>query len=321
MKRVFLAALLLLTMATIGFAQSNKPLLMRNPTVSSTHIVFSYAGDLWIVPRTGGEAARLTTGTGTEGIPIFSPDGQWIAFTGEYDGNVDIYVVAATGGIPKRLTYHPGTDIIAGWTPDGKSVLFRSGRNSESGRTAQLFTIPADGVTPTMVPLPMAYDGSFSPDGSRLAYEPLGRAFQAWKRYRGGRTSPIWIANLADSSVEKLPRENSNDFSPMWIDNRVYFLSDRNGTITLFAYDTASKKVSQVIANTGLDIKSASAGAGAIVYEQFGALNLYDLKAGKSQKLNISINGDMLAVRPRFEKLAGSIANTNISPGGARAII
>jgi tricorn protease len=233
MKKMYLAALVLLAITTAGYAQSNKPLLMRNPTVSNTHIVFSYAGDLWIVPRAGGEAARLTTGTGTEGIPIFSPDGQSIAFTGEYDGNTDVYVVAATGGVPRRLTYHPGGDIATGWTPDGKSVVFRSGRNSESGRTSQLFTIPVDGVHPALVPLPMATDGSFSPDGSRLAYEPVPRSFQAWKRYRGGLTSLIWIANLADSSIEKLPRDNSNDFNPMWIDNRVYFLSDRSGALLL----------------------------------------------------------------------------------------
>src|SRR5215216_4327973 len=126
MKRMILALALLLAMASIGFAQAEKPLLMRNPTLSKTHIVFSYAGDLWIVARTGGEATQLTTGTGTEGSPVFSPDGRWVAFTGEYDGNVDVYVVQATGGVPKRLTYHPDTDIARGWTPDGKSVLFTS---------------------------------------------------------------------------------------------------------------------------------------------------------------------------------------------------
>jgi tricorn protease len=243
MKNVFLIPALLLTATGISLAQSEKPLLMRQPTLSRTHIVFNYVGDLWIVARNGGEAARLTNGVGTESNPTFSPDGQWVAFTGEYDGNIDVYVVAAAGGVPKRLTYHPGADQIVGWTQDGRQALFVSGRNSDSGRTGQLFTMPVDGVLPVAVPLPMAYAGSYSADGARLAYEPLPRAFQAWKRYRGGRASMIWLASLSDSAVEKVPRTDSNDFNPMWIGDKVYFLSDRNGTVTLFNYDTKTKRV------------------------------------------------------------------------------
>jgi tricorn protease len=310
----------LLVVSGAGFAQTGQPLLMRNPTLSKTHIVFSYAGDLWIVGREGGDARRLTTGTGNETTPLFSPDGQWIAFTGEYDGNIDVYIVAASGGVPRRLTYHPDSDRIAGWTPDGKQVLFATGRDSESGRTAQLFTIPVEGVFPTEVPLPMAYEGSYSADGSRLAYVPLPRAFLSWKRYRGGRATPVWIASLSDSSVERIPRTDSNDFNPMWVGNRVYFLSDRNGAITLFAYDTTTKKVTQLIQNTGLDIKSASAGPEAIVYEQFGALNLFDLGSGKTRKVDVTINGDMLSVRPRYEKVGTRMLNATISPTGARAV-
>ncbi|HET9532413.1 MAG TPA: PDZ domain-containing protein, partial [Blastocatellia bacterium] len=191
----------------------------------------------------------------------------------------------------------------------------------ESGRTAQLFTIPVDGVSPTEVPLPMAYEGSYSADGSRLAYVPLPRAFQAWKRYRGGRTTPIWIANLNDSSVlDRIPRENSNDFNPMWVGNRIYFLSDRNGPITLYAYDTAAKRVTPLIQNGGLDIKSASAGPDAIVYEQFGALSIYDLGSGKTRKVNVTINGDMLSVRPKYEKVGTRISNPALSPTGVRAV-
>jgi tricorn protease len=320
MKKTVLACWLLFVVVYVSFAQSDKPLLMRNPTLSRTHIVFVYAGDLWIVPRDGGEASRLTSGIGTETAPHFSPDGTMVAFTGEYDGNLDVYVVPATGGIPKRLTYHPGTDALAGWTPDGKQVLFVSGRASDSGRTAQLYTMPIDGVFPTQVPLPMAYEGSYSADGSRLAYVPLPRAFQAWKRYRGGRTTPIWIANLSDSSVEKIQRDNSNDFNPMWIGEKVYFLSDRNGPITLFTYDTKTKRISELIRNTGLDIKSAAAGPDGIVYEQFGALNLYDLKSGRTRKLNITVAGDMLSVRPKYERVGTRLFNSNISPTGARAI-
>jgi tricorn protease len=320
MKKVILALAFLIASVGIGFAQTGKPLLMRNPTLSKTHIVFSYAGDLWIVPREGGEAARLTNGMGNELNPIFSPDGRWVAFTGEYDGNTDVYVVPSSGGVPKRLTYHPGFDNAAGWTPDGKQILFVSGRASESNRTAQLFTIPVDGAFPAALPLPMAYEGSYSADGARLAYCPLPRAFQAWKRYRGGRATPVWIASLSDSSVEAVPRKDSNDFNPMWVGNKIYFLSDREGPITLYAYDTGSKQVAQLIRNDGLDIKSASAGPDAIVYEQFGSINLFDLKSNKTKRLNVSISGDMLSVRPRYEKVAPRIMNAAISPTGARAI-
>ncbi|HUJ23901.1 MAG TPA: PDZ domain-containing protein [Bryobacteraceae bacterium] len=305
---------------TPGIAQSEKPLLLQKPALNDTHIVFSYAGDLWTVSRDGGDATRLTAGAGIETDAHFSPDGAQIAFTGEYDGNVDVYVMPAAGGVPKRLTYHPAPDVVQGWSPDGKQILFRSTRNSYS-RFARLFTMPAEGGgLPAEVPLPMAEEGAYSPDGSHLAYMPLARAFLVWKRYRGGRTTPIWIANLADSSIEKLPRQNSNDFNPMWVGSKVYFLSDRNGPVTLFAYDTRGKKVSELIHNTGLDIKSASAGPGAIVYEQFGEIHLYDLKTGNSRKVDIRLSGDLPEVRPRFEKVSSHIAVAGLSPTGARAV-
>jgi tricorn protease len=320
MRRIVQILTLLLVIAGTCLAQSNKPLLMRNPALSKTQIVFSYAGDLWSVPRDGGDARRLTTGVGNETGPIFSPDGNWIAFTGEYDGNVDVYVIPATGGVPKRLTYHPGADIAVGWTPDGKQVLFVSGRESETGRTSKLYTIPVDGVFPTALPLPMGFEGSYSPDGSHIAYVPLPHAFNAWKRYRGGQATAIWIANLADSAIERVPRDASNDFSPMWIGDTVYFLSDRNGPATLFAYSTSTKKVTQLIQNNDFDIKSASAGPDAIVYEQFGSLNLYDWKTGKTKRVDVTINGDMLAVRAKYEKVASHITNAELSPTGARAV-
>jgi tricorn protease len=297
-----------------------QPLILQKPTVNKTDIVFSYAGDLWAVSREGGEARRMTTGAGVETDPKFSPDGSLIAFTGEYEGNQDVYVMPAAGGSPRRLTYHPGPDTVLGWTPDGKRILFRSQRDSYS-RFARLFTIAAEGGgLPEELPLPMAEEASYSTDGREVAYVPLPRAFDAWKRYRGGRTTPIWIAGLADSHIEKLPRENSNDFEPMWIGDRIYFLSDRNGPVTLFSYDLRAKKVTQAIANHGLDIKSASAGPGAIVYEQFGALNLYDLKSGRDRAIEVRIAADLPQARPSFEKVTSLMRNAGLSPAGARAV-
>jgi tricorn protease len=318
MPRILLP-LLLFVSALVSLAAADQPLLLQKPTVSKTHIVFSYAGDLWRVPRDGGDAVRLTVGPGIETDPIFSPDGSLIAFQGEYEGNQDVYVIPATGGTPKRLTYHPTADAPVGWSPDGKQILFRSNRNAYS-RFTQLFTISVDGGFPTPVDLPMAYDGSFSENSSKLAYMPISPAFEAWKRYRGGQTTSIWLANLADAKVEKIPRENSNDFNPLWLGDKVYFLSDRAGPVSLFSYDTATKKVSTLVHNDGYDIKSASAGPGAIVYEQFGSIHLFDLKSGKSKKIEISVSGDIPSLRPTFEKLAAKISNASLSPTGARAL-
>ena len=194
-------AFVLLNVTLASHAQTAPVTLFQNPTINKTDIVFSYAGDLWSVSRRGGDAKRLTTGVGVENDPIFSPDGTWLAFTGEYDGNVDIYVMSASGGVPKRLTYHPGADRAIGWTPDGKRVLFASARTSYSG-FPRLFTIGLESGFPTDLPLPIGADGSFSPDGTSIAYQPSDQWQPDWKRYRGGQTASIWIARLSDSAIE-----------------------------------------------------------------------------------------------------------------------
>jgi tricorn protease len=319
MRRTLLACLSVLFASALTFSADSGPLLLQSPTLSKTQIAFAFGGDIWIVNRAGGDAQRLVTGTGLLSDPHFSPDGSMIAYTGNYEGNLDVYVVAAAGGEPRRLTFHPGEDVAIGWTPDGKSVLFRSHRLSYSDPN-QLFTVPVEGGFPTALPLPMAQDGGYSPDGSHLAYSPFFQWEPDWKQYRGGQTTPIWIADLSDSSIVKVPRDNSNDRSPMWIGDKVYFLSDRNGPVTLFEYDPKSQQVKQLIKNEGFDIKHASAGPGAIVYEQFGAIFLYDLHSGKTKRVNITVNGDMPQVRPHFEKVEKQIHNAQISPTGARAV-
>ncbi len=304
-------------------AQASGPLLMQKPTLSKTHIAFSYAGDLWLVAREGGEARLLTSGPGTKTGPFFSPDGSMIAFTGEFDGNVDVYVMPSGGGVPRRLTHHPAVDEVVGWSPDGKQVLFRSTRNSYSGFN-RLFTVPLEGGLPHELPLPTAEAGSFSSDGKHIAYVPVDNNRRlssiGWKRYRGGRASRIWIANLTDLSLQQLPRETSNDGNPMWVGNKVYFLSDRNGPFSLFSYDLGSKKLEQALAGSGADIKSASAGPGAIVYEQFGSLALFDLATGQSKTVSVSVPADLPNVRPHFKKVENEIAAVNLSPSGARAV-
>lgn len=315
----FVSVLCLFVAATVCAAQENSPLLLQKPALSRTQIIFVRAGDLWSVPRSGGDAARLTTGAGVETDPMFSPDGTQIAFTGEYDGNVDVFVMPAEGGFPKRLTYHPGDDIAVGWTPDGKQVLFRSARNSFS-YFDRLFTAPVQGGFPAELPLPMAQEGSFSPDGSRIAYVPIAQWQRAWKRYRGGQTTPIWIATLSSGRIEKIPRDNSNDFNPMWVGDKIYFLSDRDGPVTLFSYDLRSKQVKKELENRGLDLKSASAGPDAIVYEQFGSLHLYDLKSGTSKLVIVRVASDLLELRDHFVNVGKRLQNAHISPTGARAV-
>src|SRR5271168_174593 len=310
--------ILFLPLAAQANAAEETPLLLQSPTLSRTHIAFGYGGYLWTVARDGGEARQLTTG-GHESGPIFSPDGKWIAFTGEYDGNLDVLVVPAQGGEPRRLTWLPGADFAVGWTPDGKKILFRSGREAFADIN-KLYTVPVEGGAPEALPMWRAEDGSFSPDASRIAYVPNLKWQNAWKRYRGGQTTPIYIVKLSDLSLEKLSRENSNDSNPVWVGDTVYFLSDRNGPVTLFSYDTKTKTVKLAVENKGLDFKSVSAGPDALVYEQFGGLFLFDPKSGNSTKVDVHIAADLPATRPHFEKVAEKISSAGLSPTGARAV-
>lgn len=316
--RITLVAMLVLLWTGMGSAAEEKPLLAQQPTVSKTTIVFTYGGYLWSVPRAGGVARQLTTG-GHEGYAVFSPDGTQIAFSGQYDGNTDVYVMPADGGAPKRLTWHPGTDEALGWTPDGKRVLFLSDRDAYADFT-RFYIVPAEGGVAEVLPMWRAFNGQYSPDGTRIAYVPNFQWQQAWKRYRGGQTTPIYLVNLKDLQVEKVPRENSNDASPVWFGDTVYFLSDRNGPVTLFAYDTKSKSVKQVLENKGLDLKRVSAGPDALVYEQFGGIYLFDPQSGKSSRVNIEIASDLPATRPHWAKVGDKIQNAGISPTGARAV-
>ncbi len=297
----------------------DKLLLLRFPTLSKTRIAFEYGGEIWIVSRKGGEAHRLVTGTDVLTMPIFSPDGSMVAYTGTYDHNTDVYVVPATGGEPTRLTFHPGPDVAVGWTPDGKDVLFRSRRYTYSDPN-QLYTVPVTGGFPQELPLSMAETGSYSPHAKRIAYVPSFQWEPFWKGYRGGQTTPIWIATLSNSSVVKIPRDGANYNDPMWIGNTVYYLSDQDGPITLFSYNVDTKKITKLIDNNGFDITSASAGPGGIVYSQFGQLYIYDFTTKKPHHISVTVDGDLPQLRPNFVKVANQISGYDISPNGVRAV-
>jgi len=321
------ALVLALTLSASAFAAGPTLHLLQRPAMNKTTIVFSYAGDLWSVPREGGKATRLTSGVGTETDAHFSPDGNTIAFSGEYDGNTDVFTIPVTGGVPKRITYHPDADRVVGWTPDGSSILFRSNRDSVS-RYTQIYKVSPEGGLPEALPLPMACMGSYSPDGKHMVYAPIDGGqfatgfnnFVAWKRYRGGSASYLWTVNFADLTTQKIPRTDSNDIYPMWIGNEIYFLSDRNGPMTLYRYDPKSKAVTKLIENTRKDISAATAGPGGIVYEQFGKIFIYDTAANKSTEVPIEIEADLSEVRPHFQNVARDIRNARISPTGVRAV-
>jgi tricorn protease len=316
--RMLLMVGALLAFEGLAGAVEEPPLLVHAPTLSKTEIVFEYGGYLWSVPRAGGEARQLTTG-GHEASPILSPDGEWIAFSGQYDGNVDVFVMPAEGGEPRRLTWHPGPDIATGWTPDSKKVLFYSGREAYADFN-RLYTVPVEGGWPDALPMWRGQDAWFSADAKRIAYVPNLKWQTSWKRYKGGQTTPIFIVQLSDLKLEKVPRENSNDSNPVWFGDTVYFLSDRNGPVTLFAYDTKAKQVKQVVENKALDFKTLSAGPDALVYEQFGAIYMLEPGSGKATKVDIRISGDLPATRPHYEKVGEKVQNAQISPTGARAV-
>ena len=298
------------------------PLLLQHPTLSRTSIAFDHAGEIWTVPRTGGRAERLVTGQGQLSHPIFSPDGSRIAFTGCYDGNTDVYVVASEGGEPQRLTFHPGNDEAVGWTPDGQSILFRSPRIVPRDLD-QLYLVPAGGGVPTLLPLPSGEQGSFSPDGSQIAYSPISQWQPAWKGYRGGQTARIWIARLSDSHVSPIPRPNSNDRDPMWVGGKVYLLSDRDGPTTLYAYDPEGGSMTRLVDNAhGFSMASASAGPDGIVIDHFGRLELFHTESGQLDVVPVTLNADLPQVRPHFQVIKpDQVEHARITASGKRVVI
>jgi tricorn protease len=322
MRKLPAAFALLLLCTTFAAPAAEPPRLLQEPSLSATKIAFAFAGEIWTVPRDGGEATRLVSGQLRNRRPVFSPDGATIAFTGTYDENADVYVVPAAGGEPRRLTHHPGPDEALGFTPDGKRILFLSFRRTARD-LPKLFTVPVAGGAAEELPLPSGADACYSPDGKRLAYVPFPQWQAAWKKYRGGQTTPVWIADLADSKVTKVPRENSNDRRPMWVGDKVWFVSDRNGPATLFAYDVKSGAVREAVKNPdGFDVQSASAGPGAIVYDQFGELRLYDLATGATKRVPVTVSAELPQVRAGFRKVEpDQVLHASLSPSGKRVLL
>lgn len=329
MKRLYFIAsvsFLLCILPVIGKAQEVAPgntRLLRMPTVSDSYIVFTYANDLWRVPRAGGKARQLTSNAGTEFSAHFSPDGKWIAFTAQYGGDYDAYVMPAEGGEPKRLTYYPGIDLVLGWMPDGKRVLFFSRRASIIHPINKLFTVGLEGGFPEALPLPDTGFASFSPDAAKLAYNRISTESRYWKRYRGGRQSYVSLYDLKTNKYDEIPHADAADLAPMWYGNAVYFASDRDGVMNLYRYDLAAKQLKKLTNYREFDVKYPSLGgsnAPAIIYENGGWLYTFDIKTEKTSKVPITVEGDLPQTKPRAIEAANYISTFALSPDGEKAV-
>jgi len=322
LRAVLVTCLLSLNFAAKGQAPNGPTRLLRTPTVSATQIAFAYANNIWVVPRSGGGARRLTSFQGQTTNPHFSPDGKWIAFSGEYAGNFDVYVVASEGGEPHRLTWHPGADLVEGWTPDGKSILFSSTRATWAPSGAPRFwTVPAEGGVEEPMPLPRAYQGKISADGMRVTYRMNNSWDEERRNYRGGQNRPIWIVDLKSFDVTTPPWTDSKDVDPVWVDDTVYFISDRDGVANVWEYQTRNKKLTQVTKFTDFDVKSIDSGSGTVVFEQAGYVHEMDPKSGKEHVVNITASGDFPWMMPNWEDVTSRMTNMAISPTGKRVVV
>jgi tricorn protease len=319
------AALLLLCFAPHASATK----LLRFPNVWHDRVVFSYAGDLWTVGTQGGTAVRLTSNPGLELFAKFSPDGRFIAFTGQYGGDEQVYVIPSGGGTPKQLTYYPAAGPLAerwgydnqvyGWTPDGTAVLFRSARDGFTLTDSRLYTVPASGGAATALPMPVSGAGDFSPDAKKIVYSPLWRDFRSEKRYQGGWANDLYIFDLTHPSLLQVTNDPRTDRDPMWIGDAIYFNSDRTGVFNLYRYDIATRRTVQLTHYQDWDVRWPSADAeGQIVYESDGELHIYDTRDGRDRALSIVVPADATTTRLQTVNAADNIESLSLSPGGER---
>ncbi|HEX8638245.1 MAG TPA: DPP IV N-terminal domain-containing protein, partial [Pyrinomonadaceae bacterium] len=280
-------------------AQSNAPMQIGNVSVNQNKVAFTYAGKIWLVDKNGGAATQLSNAAGEETNPVFSPDGQRIAFSRANGGDLDVYVAAADGKSEvRRLTFQGEDDFAVTWTPDGREIVFQSTRDEEGVNRFYKIAVENGGLE-TALPLPQAEQGTFSPDGTKIAYNPRAFAFGEWRYYRGGMTAPIWITDLKTGALEKLPNQNYNDRNPMWIGDKIYFVSDRTGIFNLFEYDGKTKQFKQLTKFEAQGIRTASASGDAICFVQNGRLHLFDLATGQDKTIDVKVTPDTSELRAR----------------------
>ena len=306
--------------------------LLRFPDLHGDQVVFTYAGDLWIASDEGGTARRLTTHPGLELFAKFSPDGQWVAFTGQYDGDEQVYVIPTAGGMPQQLTFYPaigplpprwGYDHhVHGWSTDGKSVLFRSLRDGFDLADTRIFSVSIDGGLPEALPMTVAGAGDLSPDGKQVVYSPLVRDFRHWKRYEGGWAQDLYIFDLEAKTARQITDHPRSDRDPMWIGDSIVFTSDRDGKLELYRFDPATDATEQLTQGSTWDTRwpSGDSTSNRLVYESGGSLRIFDLDSGTSRELSITVPDDGLARRPSRLAVGGQIEDFGLSPEGKRAV-
>jgi tricorn protease len=316
-----LAAVILLSGPAFAWAQVDAR-MFRQPDVSATEITFVYAGDIWVVSKQGGVASRLSSPPGEEMFPRFSPDGSTIAYSANYDGNLEVYVVPAHGGDIKRLTHHPMDDRVIDWHPDGKRVLFASGRESGRQRFSQFFLVGLSGGLPERLPVPYGEFGAYNADASSFAYMPQSQDFRTWKRYRGGWASDIWLFDLKTFAARNVTANDANDGQPMWHGTTLYFLSDRGANMrqNIWALDTSTNAVRQVTDFGDYDITFPAIGPNDIVFQAGGRLYLLDLATEKTHEVKIEVVTDRSTLHPRMTGVETLINHASISPTGKRAV-
>jgi len=324
---IFVAALALL-FSTSTHAQTR---LLRFPDIHGEKVVFTYAGDLWTAAATGGTAIRLTAHPGVELFGKFSPDGKWLAFTGQYDGDEQVYVIPASGGVPKQLTFYPAKgpltprwgwdNQVYGWSRDGKRIFFRSLRDSWSLPLARLYSVSIDGGPAEPLPMPQAGSGDYSPDSSRIVFSPQSRDFRSEKRYGGGQANALYVFDVKTYATKRITEGPRATRDPMWVGNTIYFNSDRDGHFNLYAYDLETGKTSQATNSKLWDVRwPSSDNTGKIVYEMNGELQVLDTANRKSSAISITVPDDGLARRPSRISASGNIESANLSPKGERIL-
>ena len=327
----FLAFTAIAAIAASAAAQQNLTRLLRQPDIHGDKVAFVYAGDIWIASAAGGDARRLTSDDGMEYFPKFSPDGRWIAFTGDYSGSRQVFVISADGGAPRQLTFYNdigsvpprgGIDNrVVDWTPDGKRILFNPHRLPWSDRMPALYTIAVDGGMEQPLKIPEGSAGSYSPDGTKIVYTPIEREFRTWKHYKGGRAQDVWIYDLASNKAEQLTKNEWTDNQPVWIGNTIYFTSDRDGgRLNLYAYDLASKQTKKLTNHTDFDVLWPSADDRQVVYEAGGYLLRFDTTSSKEERIPIRVYGDFRNTLPYFKNVKDNIDWYVVSPSAARAL-
>jgi tricorn protease len=326
--RAFISILLLSPGAASALAATK---LLRFPDIRGDRVVFTYGGDLWTAPAAGGTATRLTAHPGIETFAKFSPDGKWIAFTGQYDGDEQVYVIPTGGGVPRQLTFYPARgpltprwgydNQVYGWTNDSSAILFRSHRDSWTLPVSRLYTVPLAGGPATALPMPESGAGDFAPDGKRIVYSPRFRDFRPEKRYGGGMANTLWIFDLKTHDAKRVGEGPRASRDPMWVGGTIYFNSDRDGHFNLYAYDVASGKTTQVTTSHTWDVRWPSADAdGRVVYELDGELQVLDTKTRKTTAIAITVPDDGLARRPSRIAVANLIEDAALSPKGERVL-